>query len=340
MYWLVSAYAFFGPIDTSIELAAEMIERTEGLGLRRLHHHFLAAYLVQLLGTGAGTDGLVERARRLLVEDPLFRNRAQIELALAIALVDRGDQAGARKVLADGRRFVRNDEDRSLLCVGSAELASATGDLLALNDALDELTSCTRGFFGMNALAESAAVHALVARPSAVEIPRFNTMLMPVVDVVEIERMAFEAWRSGDGTEAIRGFDEAAQTWTDRSFPRFAARAHVTAGRVAQSGGDDEEAIRQFTAAGEIATRLSLRPVVDSAHRALGALERERRRSLLSSRELETLELVAAGHTTDQIAAELGLAGSTIVSHVKSARTKLGAKTRIQAASMISTEAT
>ena len=48
------------------------------------------------------------------------------------------------------------------------------------------------------------------------------------------------------------------------------------------------------------------------------------------------LELVAAGHTAPQIAVTLGVGESTVVvTHVNSARTKLGARTRMQAASMI-----
>ena len=122
-----------------------MLAVTERLGLRRLNHHFLGAYLVHMFGSGTAPDELVGRARRLLVEDPLFRNRAQVDLVLSIGLVDRGDAAGARDVLDTGRRFVRNDEDRSLLCVGAAELAWATVDRPALAAALDELATCTRG---------------------------------------------------------------------------------------------------------------------------------------------------------------------------------------------------
>ena len=141
-----------------------MLEATERHGLRRLHHHVLGAYLVQIFGIGAANDEHVEQARQLLVDDPLFRNRAQIDLALAIGLVDRGDSIGAASVLAAGRRFVRNDEERSVLCVGHAELAWASGDRAALTVALDELATCSRGFFGMNAFAESAAIHTPAAR--------------------------------------------------------------------------------------------------------------------------------------------------------------------------------
>ena len=123
MYWLISAYGFYGPIRRAIDVGAELTERTAQLGLRRLHHHFVGAQVVQVLGTGTGSDDHVSAAKRLLADDPLFRNRAQVDLALAIGLLDRGDADAAGGTLAAARRFVRNDEDRSLLCVGQAELA-------------------------------------------------------------------------------------------------------------------------------------------------------------------------------------------------------------------------
>ena len=336
MYWLVSGYGFYGPMRKAIDRQVEMLAVTEQLGLRRLHHHFLGAYLVNLFGTGTAPDELVGRARRLLVEDPLFRNRAQIDLVLAIGLLDRGDFAGAQEVLDTGRRFVRNDEDRSLLCVGQAELAWATDDRPALSGALDELATCTRGFFGMNAFAESAAIYSLLEDPGEPAIPSFSASLMPIVDVVGVERAAFESWRQGDATGAIAGFDDAARQWDERGFVRFAARAQVTAARLARATGDVDKAAARFSAAADTAGRWRLVPIARAASAGCGELTRDALRSRLTRREVEILELVAAGHTTRQIAGLLDVGDSTVITHVNSARTKLGAQTRMQAASMVS----
>lgn len=335
MYWLVSAYGFYGPIQKAIERGAELMAAAERLGLRKLHHLFLSAQAVQRFGTGTAPDDLVRRARQLLADDPLFRNRAQVDLALAIALIDRGDPAGAGDVLATGGRFVRNDEDRSLLCVGQAELAWARNDRPALLAALEQLASCTRGFFGMNAFAESAAIHVLLDDPEASDIPSFGVSLMPVVDVVRIERTAFEAWRRGEATASIERFDEAARTWSERGFYRFAARSLLAGGRIARRRGAGDEATRRFCAAAELGARWRLEPITTAAHRALGELERERHRARLSRREIDVLELVAVGRTTSQISARLGVGESTVVTYVNSARGKLGAQTRMQAASMV-----
>ena len=255
-------------------------------------------------------------------------------------MLDRGDLAGAHDVLETARRFVRNDEDRSLLCVGHAELAWARGDQSSLNAALSDLASCTRGFFGMNAFAESAAIHVLLDAPDTPDIPSFAATLMPVVDVVKIERAAYERWRSGDAGTAIEWFDDAAHVWTERGFVRFAARAHLAAGRLAQRSGASQGATRRFRAAAALATDWNLAPIANATRRALEQQDRDRYRARLSRREIDVLELVATGRTTRQIAARLGVGESSVVTFVNSARGKLGARTRMQAASMVAGERT
>jgi DNA-binding CsgD family transcriptional regulator len=54
----------------------------------------------------------------------------------------------------------------------------------------------------------------------------------------------------------------------------------------------------------------------------------------LTARESEVLELIAAGSKTSQIALRLGIAESTVESHVRAVRTKLGVPTRTAAAAL------
>ena len=125
-----------------------MLAVTERLGLRRLHHHFLGAYLVNSSAPAPAPDELVGRARRLLVEDPLFRNRAQVELVLAIGLVDRGDFAGAQGG-ARGRSPVRPQRRGPLPPLRRGRRAGlGDGDRPALNGALDELARAPVGSSG------------------------------------------------------------------------------------------------------------------------------------------------------------------------------------------------
>ena len=53
---------------------------------------------------------------------------------------------------------------------------------------------------------------------------------------------------------------------------------------------------------------------------------------LLTAREHQVLKLVGAGATSTEVGATLGVARSTVDSHVRSAMRKLGASTRAQAA--------
>ena len=55
-------------------------------------------------------------------------------------------------------------------------------------------------------------------------------------------------------------------------------------------------------------------------------------RGALSAREHEVLALVAAGQSSRRIADRLGLTTNTVETYVRSAMTKLGARTRTEAA--------
>ena len=64
-------------------------------------------------------------------------------------------------------------------------------------------------------------------------------------------------------------------------------------------------------------------------------IERRRRRSALTVQECRVLDLVAEGATSAVIATRLDIGSGTVDGHVESARRKLGAATRRQAAAMV-----
>ncbi|HEY2321059.1 MAG TPA: response regulator transcription factor [Solirubrobacteraceae bacterium] len=63
-----------------------------------------------------------------------------------------------------------------------------------------------------------------------------------------------------------------------------------------------------------------------------------RRLTLLSPREREVLTLLAAGYQGPEIADRLFLSLETVRTHIRNAVTKLGARTRVQAAAMVARE--
>ena len=62
-----------------------------------------------------------------------------------------------------------------------------------------------------------------------------------------------------------------------------------------------------------------------------GRARRETRAEPLSRRELEVLSLVAAGHTTPEVAEQLAISRNTVRNHLTSATSKLGARNRTDA---------
>lgn len=59
---------------------------------------------------------------------------------------------------------------------------------------------------------------------------------------------------------------------------------------------------------------------------------RRRQAGLLSAREQEVAQLVAAGHTNREIAAELYLSPRTVERHIANILAKLGYRSRVQVA--------
>jgi DNA-binding CsgD family transcriptional regulator/tetratricopeptide (TPR) repeat protein len=147
---------------------------------------------------------------------------------------------------------------------------------------------------------------------------------------------------------------KAAETFSAAGMPFPAAYSRLREAEAALAGGDRGRAAAALNAAHRGATELgamSLSSEVEAiARRARITLaptvpagteggsggsetpEPEPPPFGLTSRELEVLRLVAAGHTNPQIAAELYISHKTASHHVSNILTKLGVATRVQAA--------
>jgi len=312
-----------------------MVDRTSRTGPMRWHHHFVGALAIHLTASGVVDDEMLTACRRLLADEPLFRNRAQVELAIIVALADRGQLDDAVAFAADAMRHARNDEERAIICCARCELAFAARNPRLMRQALADLVACGPGFFGLNAVAESAALHLALAMPERYDMPRVATRLTPVLDVVEIEREAVELQTAGRTTDALDAMAKAAEAWESRRLARFSRRAACGAVEIALSAGELDVATRLLERA---ATQID--PAVnDASARHLDALRRAVSRAQVSrwltDREIEVLVLVAAGLTTKRIAERLGISASTVDSHIASAMRQLGCRTRAQAAAIV-----
>lgn len=335
VYWHVSALGFYGPMAEAAALGREMVARTSRTGPMRWHHHFLGALVLHLTASNQVDDEMLAAARRLLADEPLFRNRPQVELAIAIALADRDRLDEAHEVTDEALRRARHDEERAIICCARCELAYATRDAERMAEALADLAALGTGFFGLNAIAESAALHLALAMPDRYEVPRVTTMLTPVLDVVSIERRAFDLHAAGRTTEAIDTMAKAADAWEARRMRRFARRAVCGPVEIALFAGELDTAARLLERAAT-----SIDPTVeDPSSRRLDGLRRAVARAQVSrwltDREIEVLVHVAAGLTSKQIAERLGITAATVDSHIASAMRQLGCRTRAQAAAMV-----
>jgi DNA-binding CsgD family transcriptional regulator len=267
----------------------------------------------------------------MLQEAPRFRNRAQVELALVAAHVDRGNLEIGDRIVEAGELVARGQEDVALLACARCEIALARRDASLMNDALRAIVESGAAFFGLNAIAESAAINLAFAAPGEVDPPATVTTLTPVLDVVGVERDAFDRQRAGDIDGAIRACESAAEAWTQRGLLRFARRSRLAQVEIAFAAGDLDRAERLLAG-------VPTSPVdVSSRRRSELAIEigRRRARSQVTARELEILDLVGAGLTSRLIATQLGISVSTVDTHVDAAMRRLGARTRVHAASLV-----
>jgi DNA-binding CsgD family transcriptional regulator len=139
-----------------------------------------------------------------------------------------------------------------------------------------------------------------------------------------------EAWLAladGRTCEAALGFRAAAEL-----YPGLYARTRMRA-EAAQLRGDCGE-LREVVATFE---RIGARRAADQARAAAVALggsmpRRPTAPNALSARELEVVELIAAGHTNIEIAERLFLSPKTVERHVTNILAKLGLRSRVQVA--------
>jgi len=143
-------------------------------------------------------------------------------------------------------------------------------------------------------------------------------------DGVALAKAALEA---GDGAPLVLSTRWGAPSGALRAASRLGAPGLVlTASPVATV----MEALRTVAGGGRF---------VDPSVAALVAeTDAARRVAELSPREREVLELLADGYRGPEIAAQLFLSLETVRTHVRNAATKLGARTRVQAAAMVAAE--
>jgi len=337
-YVLADCLAAHGRADEAYSVVIEMVERARELGLRsrELELLHIQAYL-ELYARGE-LERCNERCRLLLREPAaLGEHVVRTRSYLAYGLASLGHGREAQDVLAQAADEADTTDDRAVVLNAMTEVEWLGRRLHA---ALEVVDSCRREATPF--IWPATVVGAWSAYELGTEQPELPSDPFPrVIAGAAPELRALSRLAGGDPASAEPLFIEAAGLW-DRCFIQAAIRSLWGAGQAALLDGNLDRARDLLVQAERRAERAGLKPLLSRIRGSLreaGVLRSSPRAAangLLTTREREVLELVGAGLRTREIAMRLGLASSTVDSHVKSAMRKLGTRTRAQAALAVS----
>lgn len=216
--------------------------------------------------------------------------------------------------------------------LGLLRLAQGKGQagMAAIQRALDETSEAWKRARLLPAIVDTALATGQVptARTAADELGAIAASIdMPMLSAIANQAQGAVKLAEGDARKALTLLREAQRTWRDLGAPYEEARARVLMARCCRSIGDEDTANLEQEAARKIFATLGA--AVDL--RYIDALTPAVPSHGLTSREMEVMTLLAAGHTNQEIATELFLAVKTIDRHVSNILTKLGVSSRTAA---------
>ena len=205
-------------------------------------------------------------------------------------------QAASRRVVAE----TTDRLERAKLLPAQVEIMLAAGDLQGARDAAAEL-------------AEIAEHYQTLALRAVADHARGAVLLT-----------------EGDARAAVAALRGAWQAWRELEAPYEAARVRVLVGLGCRAQGDEEAAAMELDAARGVFAQLGAAPDLARVE-ALAHREAAWKAHGLTERELQVLQLLAAGKTNHAIASQLVVAEKTVDRHVTNLYTKLGVSSRAAA---------
>jgi DNA-binding CsgD family transcriptional regulator len=154
----------------------------------------------------------------------------------------------------------------------------------------------------------------------------------PFLDAVSRYAFGAVALADGDARVAMGPLREALSAWCALEAPYEQARARLLIGLACRELGDDDTAAMEFDMARRGFVQLGASPDLANLDR-LEAPASPRQTEGLTGREIEVLELVAAGRTNREIAKALVISEKTVARHVSNIFTKLAVTSRAAATS-------
>jgi len=214
---------------------------------------------------------------------------------LALLRLAQGRVDAARAIVTSCARNTTNPLSRAALLPAFVHVAIAAADLDGAREAANELDQIVAGY----ANPEHAA--AALSTRGRLQLAR------------------------GDAHAAADTLRHAVERWGDLNVPYEVATAHTLLGQALRESCDEDGAAESFAIAAklfdQIGARLDAQAVdADSPAPMLP--------SGLTEREVEVLQLVAAGLTNNEIAASLYLSAKTVSRHLSNIFTKIGVTSR------------
>jgi DNA-binding CsgD family transcriptional regulator/tetratricopeptide (TPR) repeat protein len=332
---LCSGLQGFGRPDRLDELQAEAATRARHLGLRRWELHF-----TWMRGQNAYLHGEYAKAiewLRSCLADPSIAQpqRDQVAADLATALADTGRTEEALAILDEAQEAADTPWGSFILLIAESDAAWLAGQPQRAVAAADKALA--------GELLDTIRPQVVAGRDWA----RFD-LHRPTEVPPELEPLPFHlgylfdsraiAAIATDARSAEQLFLEAAEAYRGNVL-RNELRSLWASADVAVQRGKVTRGRRILLELEQRAEASDLDPLVARIRRSLrkAGVRRSAPRApaaALTGREREVMRLIAAGLTSREIALNLGLARSTIESVVRSAMTKLDAKTRVQAAAL------
>ena len=220
---------------------------------------------------------------------------------LALLRLAQGRLESARAGISRALAEVPDGMARSRLLAAAVEIAIGAGDVDVADAAAAELTSI-------------AAAHDAVL---------LTAMATQATGAVFVAR--------GQWAEALPVLRSSWNAWQDVDAPYFAARVRVLVGQACRDSGDLDATRMELDAARGVFDRLGAEPDLQALRDVIGITTRDHQPGGLTAREIEVLQLVAAGKTNRTIATELFLSGKTVARYVANIFIKLNVSSRAAA---------
>ena len=202
-YFLASHLGFAGRYAEAVELLEASSARATALGEVTWRDHMTLASITDRFMAGGDPAALVDDARRFIEARPVFRNRAQAELALALSLGDLADFERATHGVLAALEMMTSVEDRSILLAAATELFWMAGELPRVLEFGELAAELGPGWFGITAAAAAAAALARfeLGQPVTAGIDRPK---VPIFETFQVEIDGLRAWSDGDSGRADR----------------------------------------------------------------------------------------------------------------------------------------